>query len=137
MPTYRVGTTLGQWRYRRRCRMAAQQCTRPSLAGYFEERAALGVDRLRNTPLISVDLEMTGLDARQNQIVAIGWTHVDGGRISFASNQHLLINAGQSVGHSAAIHELMDSDIARGVALEDGLEALFEAARDYKITRLQ
>jgi len=123
------GTTAGNWRYRRRCRMAAQRCTRPGLTGYFEEGAALGVDRLRNTPLISVDLEMTGLDARKNRIVAIGWTHLDNGRVRFASNRHLLINTGQSVGHSAAIHELMDNDVSRGVPLEAGLRALFEAAR--------
>ena len=120
---------LGHWRYRGRCRTAAQQCTQASLADYLEECAALSVDRLENTPLISVDLEMTGLDARQNQIIAIGWTHVDGGRVSFASNRHLLIITDQSVGHSAAIHELMDHDVARGVPLEAGLEALFEAAR--------
>jgi DNA polymerase-3 subunit epsilon len=99
------------------------------LAAYTEECAALKVDRLANTPLISVDLEMTGLDARQNQIIAIGWTHIEGGRVRFASNRHLMINAEQSVGHSAAIHELMDYDVAGGVPLETGLEALFDAAR--------
>lgn len=94
-----------------------------------EECAALNVDKLTNTPIISVDLEMTGMDARQNQIIAIGWTLLDNGRIRLGSNHHLLINANQSVGHSAAIHELMDNDVAEGVPLEAGLEALFEAAR--------
>jgi DNA polymerase-3 subunit epsilon len=61
--------------------------------------------------------------------IAIGWTHVDQGRIRFASNRHLLISAEQSVGHTAAIHELMDHDVAGGVPLEVGLEALFTAAR--------
>jgi len=126
MPLFRGAA---HWRYRRRCRAVAEQCTRASLSTYFDAGEALDANRLENTPLISVDLEMTGLDARQNQIIAIGWTHVDGGRISFAANQHLLINAAQSVGHSAAIHELMDNDVARGVSLEVGLEALFEAAR--------
>jgi DNA polymerase-3 subunit epsilon len=86
------------------------------------------VDRLINTPLISVDLELTGLDFRKNQIIAIGWTQVDHGRIRFGSNRHIMVNAKQSVGHSAAIHELMDSDVASGVPLETGLQALFEAA---------
>ena len=125
----RVDAALGHWRYHRRCHVAARHCRQAGLADCIAESATLSVDRLVNTPLISVDLEMTGLDARQNQIVAIGWTFVDGGRVRFASNRHLLISAGQSVGHSAAIHELMDSDVARGVSLETGLEALFEAAR--------
>ncbi len=122
-------STLGHWRYRRSCRTAARRCTRTGLVDYIAASAALAPDNLVNTPLISVDLEMTGLDASQDQIIAIGWTQVDGGRVRFASNRHLLINASQSVGQSAAIHELMDNDIAAGVTLEAGLGALFEAAR--------
>lgn len=120
---------FSNWRYRRRCQALAGYCGRPEVSAYISECASLGVDKLNNTPLISVDLEMTGLDATQNQIIAIGWTQLDHGRISLASGRHLLINAEQSVGHSAAIHELMDQDVAGGVPLEAGLEALFEAAR--------
>ena len=118
-----------RWRYCRRCRLVAKQCELPAVVACAGECAALNVDKLGNTPIISVDLEMTGLDARKNQIIAIGWTLLDNGRICLDSNRHLVINADQSVGHSAAIHELMDNDVADGVPLEAGLEALFEAAR--------
>jgi DNA polymerase-3 subunit epsilon len=117
------------WRYRRRCLAVAQQCSLSGWPDYLAECAALDVDRLDNTPLIAVDLEMTGLDASKNQIIALGWTQVDHGRIQFASNRHILINADQSVGHTAAIHELTDNDVAGGVPLLTGLQALFEAAR--------
>ena len=120
---------FSRWRYRRQCHARALLCRRPDVSAYIAGCAGLGVDRLANTPLISVDLEMTGLDATQNQIIAIGWTCVDHGHISMASNRHILINAEQSVGHSAAIHELMDKDVATGMPLEAGLEALFEAAQ--------
>ena len=120
---------FSRWRYRRRCKAISQQCAQPDVAAYTSECAALNVDKLVNTPLISVDLEMTGLDATKNQIIAIGWTQLDRGRIRLASARHVLINAKQSVGHSAAIHELMDNDVAGGVPLETGLEALFEAAK--------
>ena len=120
---------FSRWRYCRRCRSVAKQCELPAVVACAEECAALSVDKLTNTPVISVDLEMTGLDARQNQIIAIGWTLLDNGRICLGSNRHLVINADQSVGHSAAIHEMMDNDVADGVPLEAGLEALFEAAR--------
>jgi DNA polymerase-3 subunit epsilon len=115
--------------HRRRYRALSQQCRHQDLSHYLAACAGIDVDMLVNTPLISVDLELTGLDARQNEILSIGWTHVDRGRINFASNCHVLIRANQSVGHSAAIHELMDSDVARGVPLETGIQALFEAAR--------
>jgi DNA polymerase-3 subunit epsilon len=119
---------LRQWRLRRRCKLLASQCRQASLSSYIEACTGQHPDRLTNTPLISVDLELTGLDARQNQIIAIGWTQVDHGRIRFCSNRHIMVNAEQSVGHSAAIHELMDSDVAMGVPLETGLQTLFEAA---------
>jgi DNA polymerase-3 subunit epsilon len=117
-----------RWRHRRRSRALSQQCRQQSLARYMAECAEIDVDKLVNTPLISVDLELTGLDARKNQIISIGWTCVDRGRVSFASNRHVMINVDQSVGHTAAIHELLDSDLAQGVSLEDGIQFLFEAA---------
>ena len=117
------------WCHRRRCRAMSLQCRQQNLARYIAECAEIDVDKLINTPLISVDLELTGLDVRQNQIISIGWTHLNRGRISFASNRHILIKADRSVGHSAAIHELMDSDVTRGVSLEAGIQLLFEAAR--------
>jgi DNA polymerase-3 subunit epsilon len=120
---------FNRWRYRRRCSAIARICERPDVAAYISECADLSVDELVNTPLISVDLEMTGLDAKQNQIIAIGWTQLDRGRIHFDTSRHMLVNAEQSVGHSAAVHELMDKDVAGGVPLDAGLEALFEAAK--------
>ena len=120
---------FSRWRYRRRCRSISQHCARSDVAAYTAGCAALNVGKLVNTPLISVDLEMTGLDATQNQIIAIGWTQMDHGRIRLASGRHILVSAEQSVGHSAAVHELMDKDVAGGVPRETGLEALFEAAK--------
>lgn len=120
---------FSHWRFRRRCSAVTQKCDQKNVLAYTSDCTALSVDKLINTPLISVDLEMTGLDATENHIIAIGWTQLDGGRIRLASNRHILINTEQSVGHSAAIHELTDSDVAEGVPLEVGLEALIEAAR--------
>ena len=116
------------WRLRRRCQALARRCRQASLKSYIDACASLHVDSLANTPLITVDLELTGLDAMQNKIIAIGWTQLDHGRICYGSNRHIVVNAEQSVGHSAAIHELTDSEVATGVPLETGLQALFEAA---------
>ena len=117
-----------QWRLRRRCRVLAEQCRQASLLPYIDSCTGLNIDKLVNTPMISVDLELTGLDAKQNQIIAIGWTQIDQGRIRLGSNRHIMINAEHSVGHSAAIHELMDNEVAAGVGIKTGLEELFKAA---------
>lgn len=95
---------------------------------YLEQCARLNPGHIADTGLVSVDLELTGLDPDTDQIISIGWTLVDGGRIQFGSNRRLLINADQSVGSSAAIHELMDSEVAEGMRVEDGLSELFKAA---------
>jgi len=118
-----------QWRLRKRCQVLVGLCSQASLQSYIEACAGQTVDKLINTPMISVDLELTGLDARQNQIIAIGWTKIDHGKIRFRSNRHIVVNSAQSVGHSAAIHELTDSEVAMGAPLEIGLKALFKAAK--------
>lgn len=119
---------LQRWRHARRCRKLAQQCTIDTLRQYLEACSTLKCRTIDDTPIISVDLELTGLDNKKDSIVAIGWTLIDNGRLQLGSNRHMLINSGQSVGHSAAIHELMDNEVEQGETLEDGLEALFRAA---------
>jgi len=121
--------SLQRWRHARRCRRLAQECGQAVLREYLESCSNLHVDHIENTPLIAVDLELTGLDKNSDHIVAMGWTQIDRGRIQVGSNQHLLITTKQSVGNSAVIHELTDTEVAQGQSIEAGLEALFEAAR--------
>lgn len=119
---------LRRWRHRKRCASLAAACRQPVLRNYLEACAGLDIDHIDNTPLIAVDLELTGLEAAIHQIISIGWTQVDNGRLQLGSSRHLLINADQSVGSSAAIHELMDSEVAQGIEISEGLEQLFKAA---------
>ena len=120
---------LQHWRHARRCRRLAASTSQAVLRDYLEGCASQSIDHLANTPLISVDLELTGLDKSKDKIIAIGWTQLDEGRICIGSNQHLLINTDRSVGSSATIHELLDNEVAEGIDLAVGLEALFKAAR--------
>jgi len=100
----------------------------PVLKRYLEACASMDIGHIADTPLIAVDLELTGLDKGKNEIIAMGWTLIDRGRIRLGGNRHMVINSHQSVGSSAAIHELLDNEVARGEPLEAGLEALFDAA---------
>jgi DNA polymerase-3 subunit epsilon len=106
----------------------ADDCEHPVLSNYLEQCAQMKTGDLADAPMIAVDLELTGLDAAANQIISVGWTLVDGGRIGLGSNRHVLVSAEQSVGSSAAIHELTDSEISDGVDLGTALEGLFDAA---------
>ena len=119
---------LRRWGHARRCQRRARHCSNSVIANYLEACAVLEPDQPGNTPMIAVDLELTGLDRRKDQIIAIGWTLIDEGRIQIGSNRHILVAAGRSVGSSAAIHELLDNEVATGEFLEHGLEELFLAA---------
>jgi DNA polymerase-3 subunit epsilon len=120
-------------RHARRCRRLSASCREPLLVRYLEACAGLAIDRIDSTPLIGVDLELTGRNKNKDRIVAMGWTQVDGGRIRIGSNRHLLIGpppgVDSGVGDSAVIHELRDSDVAGGVPIETALTALFTAAQ--------
>jgi len=120
---------LQRWKHARRCRKLAKESSVSVLSEYLEACSSMKIDDIETTPLIAVDLELTGLEKEQDQIIAIGWTLIDNGRIRMGSNRYLLINADKSVGSSAAIHELMDHEVAQGEDLEVGLKQLFEAAR--------
>ena len=119
---------LRRWRYRNRCRAGAANCGVPALKRYLEQSGELKPGHIAETPLIAVDLELTGLDAEKDQIISVGWTQVDGARIQVGSNRHILVNADRSVGASAAIHELTDTEISEGTDLGSALAALFEHA---------
>ena len=119
---------LRRWRFRKRCRGLADGCREASLAAYLSGCAELRPTDVAGTPMIAVDLELTGLDAAKDHIISVGWTLVDDGRIRLGSNRHVLVSADRSVGESAAIHELTDSEVAEGVKLRKALKKLFEAA---------
>jgi DNA polymerase-3 subunit epsilon len=117
-----------RWRHKKQCAALVDQCGQPVLKTYLEGCSGLDVGDIANTPMISVDLELTGLDVNSNQIISIGWTLIEDGRVQMGSNRHVLINADQSVGVSATIHEMTDSEVAEGAELNIGLESLFDAA---------
>ena len=106
----------------------ARNCTEPSLTNYLEKGAALRPGRLDETPMIAVDLELTGLDASAHQIISVGWTLIDGGRVRLGGNRHILVSVDQSVGSSAVIHELTDREVSEGVSAGEALAQLFDAA---------
>ena len=119
---------LNRWRTRRRLAVARADCRQDTLKRWLDSMEALPIGTLKETPILSVDLELTGLDPQTAEIVSIGWTAIERGRIRLGSNRHVLVRSTRSVGHSATIHELRDQDVAAGIAEEEALGELFECA---------
>ena len=83
----------------------------------------------RETELLAVDLETTGLDARQHRIVSFGWVLISGGRIQLDQMRHIVVQSGTPMNQSATIHGVFDSHVAQGLAIESALAELLDQLR--------
>jgi DNA polymerase-3 subunit epsilon len=77
---------------------------------------------------LAVDLETTGLDPRQDQILSVGFVSIRNLRIILAGSAHYLIRiAGQIPEQSVVIHQIFDAHAARGETLAVVLPQLLRA----------
>lgn len=83
---------------------------------------------IKEAPLLAVDLEMTGLDAQQDQIISIAVMPIEQGQIALKKGQKKLLKITGSVGQSATIHGLHDADLRSALSLGDAMDWLFEQA---------
>lgn len=103
-------SVLARWRYARRA------AATPLAALYAQPLPARSA-RFLDSEVLALDFETTGLDPARDRILSVGWVLIAGGRIRMRESGHLLVNSdGGSVGHSATIHGLVDSDLAAGAS---------------------
>ncbi|WP_395789368.1 exonuclease domain-containing protein [Aquimonas sp.] len=76
---------------------------------------------------LAVDFETSGLDTEHDRILSMGWVQVKDARILMPSARHLLIHSDESVGQSATVHGLTDTDIQHGLSLSAAVLELVEA----------
>jgi DNA polymerase-3 subunit epsilon len=91
------------------------------------EASGLGTD-WRDVSFLVCDGEMSSLDANQGELLSLGWVLVEGGAIALESARHYLVKAEQSVGQSAAIHQLRDCELEEGRSAAQLLELFLAAA---------
>jgi DNA polymerase-3 subunit epsilon len=81
----------------------------------------------RDLDYLAIDLETTGLDAKSDHILSIGYVVVHGNRIDLASARHRLIRTRSAIPESSAvIHQITDDQTARGEALASVLTELLK-----------
>jgi len=74
----------------------------------------------------ALDLELTGLDPRSNDIIAIGAVPIEDGRVLLGESVYTLVRTTKRSEHGAVlVHKLRLADLAHAPPLEDAIELLF------------
>lgn len=77
---------------------------------------------------LALDLETTGGDPQQHEIVSLGWVCLDGPRIDLGSARRRIVRiAGAMSAESATVHAITDDEAAAGVPLDAALRELLAA----------
>lgn len=89
-------------------------------------------ERLKNQVgqlnLLSIDLELTGLEAELANVVSMGWIEITQLSINYQSAHHNVIKQHSSLNQSPVIHGITDKVVSRGVALKQELLKLAQFA---------
>lgn len=89
------------------------------------------VDRstdIHTVPLLSLDFETSGLDAKKDHIVSAGYVAMEGGAIRLSTARHDLVKLGGSLTEqSVVIHKITDDDLSAGRSLEEVVGNLLQA----------
>ena len=93
------------------------------LTRYLKRRKLLGKNALQQRYLV-IDLELTGLDAKQHEIVSVAWVIIDNQCIKMSESQHLINKDVKSLEQSPVFHGISDDAIAKGLSLNSILTQL-------------
>lgn len=80
--------------------------------------------------LLALDIEMTGLDSKKDQMVSIGVIPIINAKIQPKLAQYKLIKIQGTVGQSAVIHGVLDRHLTDALPLQEVLQWLFEQCQD-------
>lgn len=78
----------------------------------------------RQVEFLSVDLELTSLDAQAGEILSVGFVPIIDGFIRPGLGRHILVSDNSGVGQSATIHGIRDCDTQMGESLRSVIDML-------------
>ncbi|WP_413700386.1 exonuclease domain-containing protein [Psychromonas sp. KJ10-10] len=119
---------LKPWIFKTRLHYYAQRCNNELIRDYQLSLLPLLDKSIKHSPLLALDLEMTGLDAKTDQIISIGLIPIINGQIKLNQGQHKLIKIAGSVGQSATIHGVLDNDLQQALPLDEAINWFFKQA---------
>ncbi|GAA0619920.1 3'-5' exonuclease [Halomonas beimenensis] len=100
----------------------------PRLARFFAAGVPAPETPIAETPLVALDMETTGLDARRNSIVSIGLVPFTLERIGLTGRRYWIVRPRRPLSaKSVTFHHITHADIAQAPELDDILGELLEA----------
>ena len=82
---------------------------------------------IKETDVVSLDIETTGLDSKKDRIVSIGLVQISALGIELNSCWHQIIKTNEVLpGKSVVIHNITDDDTATGITIEDAIPELLQ-----------
>ncbi len=116
---------MRRWWWRRRWSRLREAAREGPVKEYLNTPSSdlnLNVD---DTSLLALDLETTGLDPKQDSIIALGWVQIERGRILLETATSKVVSVERPLpARSVVIHGLGDDQVAHGGSLRDALAEL-------------
>jgi DNA polymerase III subunit epsilon len=86
-----------------------------------------GTSPWREARWCALDLELTGLDPRRNDIIAVGAVPIEHGCVLLGESLYTLVRSSQRSEHGAVlVHKLRVADLAAAPTLEEAIELVLE-----------
>ncbi|MBT1446485.1 3'-5' exonuclease [Shewanella sp. JM162201] len=102
----------------------SRRLNEPLLAELLVSQRKLLSLPLIEVPLLAIDMEMTGLNPLEDQILAIAVAPLQGGMIKLSEAQEVRVAIAGSVGQSAAIHGITDRELKDAMSLDEAMRWL-------------
>ena len=90
------------------------------LSEFYKAQSVLPLNKhaWREQEYLAVDLETTGLDSAQHEIISMGWVGISQGGLLLKSAEHHIVHSQKSVSDSAQYHLIRDVDVRNGESIE-------------------
>jgi DNA polymerase-3 subunit epsilon len=93
------------------------------LTRYIKRRQLLAKNAFSQRYLV-IDLELTGLDPKQHEIVSVAWVVIDNQCIKMSESQHFINKDVKSLEQSPVFHGISTDSVAQGQSLQSILMSL-------------
>lgn len=113
---------------KRLVKRAVKSAPKGALATYLSTPLPDINSNIEDVDIIALDFETSGLDARQDKLLSVGFVQLQQLQIHLGSNYHNVVHhQGDLTADNVVIHQLTDNDIANGLPLKQVLDDLLTA----------